>query len=246
MANDEGVTFLITSGGTRAPIDEVRYVGNVSSGRFGAEIVRAALKVGCRVLHLRAHHAVHPFRPSIDLSGDVEGQIAELRHRYDEAWQWLPRYEEHEFRTYDDYASLVKQVVTNNNVDVAILAAAVSDYAAELSPGKLSSADEERVLPLTKLPKVIDRLKQWSPKVFLVGFKLAVDVAESELIEQAQNACRRTGANLTVANDYRLLQQGRHTIHVVRPDGSYETFTDNLGDNLVRRVMEIVTEKKGS
>ena len=30
------IRFIITAGGTREPIDEVRYIGNTSTGRLGA------------------------------------------------------------------------------------------------------------------------------------------------------------------------------------------------------------------
>lgn len=42
-------TVIVTAGGTREPIDEVRFIGNRSSGRMGIEIAQAARDAGARV-----------------------------------------------------------------------------------------------------------------------------------------------------------------------------------------------------
>ena len=46
----EGKTVLVTSGGTREPIDPVRYIGNNSSGKMGAAICDCAVKRGAKVI----------------------------------------------------------------------------------------------------------------------------------------------------------------------------------------------------
>jgi phosphopantothenoylcysteine decarboxylase/phosphopantothenate--cysteine ligase len=44
-----GLRFVITAGGTREPIDPVRYVGNRSSGKMGNELAAAAMRLGATV-----------------------------------------------------------------------------------------------------------------------------------------------------------------------------------------------------
>lgn len=44
-----GVSVLVTAGGTREPVDPVRYVGNRSSGRMGHAVAAAAASRGARV-----------------------------------------------------------------------------------------------------------------------------------------------------------------------------------------------------
>jgi phosphopantothenoylcysteine decarboxylase/phosphopantothenate--cysteine ligase len=44
-----GKRVVVTAGGTREPIDPVRYIGNRSSGRMGYSIASAALKEGAKV-----------------------------------------------------------------------------------------------------------------------------------------------------------------------------------------------------
>ena len=45
-----GRVVLVTAGGTREPIDPVRYVGNRSSGKMGHAVARAARRQGARVV----------------------------------------------------------------------------------------------------------------------------------------------------------------------------------------------------
>ncbi len=43
-------TLLVTAGGTREPLDPVRYIGNRSSGKMGHALAEAALKRGAKVI----------------------------------------------------------------------------------------------------------------------------------------------------------------------------------------------------
>ena len=63
-----GLRLLVTAGGTREPIDSVRFIGNRSSGRMGLAVAREALRQGAEVAVVAAnvdraepgtaHHAV--------------------------------------------------------------------------------------------------------------------------------------------------------------------------------------------
>jgi phosphopantothenoylcysteine decarboxylase / phosphopantothenate---cysteine ligase len=56
----EGLRVLVTAGGTREPIDSVRYVGNRSSGRMGFALAREALRRGAEVTVISANVALEP------------------------------------------------------------------------------------------------------------------------------------------------------------------------------------------
>jgi phosphopantothenoylcysteine decarboxylase / phosphopantothenate---cysteine ligase len=56
----EGLRVLVTAGGTREPIDSVRYVGNRSSGRMGVALAAEALRRGAEVTLV----AANVFRPA--------------------------------------------------------------------------------------------------------------------------------------------------------------------------------------
>lgn len=56
----EGETVIVTAGGTREPIDPVRYIGNRSSGKMGYALAEAAQARGARVLLISAPTALRP------------------------------------------------------------------------------------------------------------------------------------------------------------------------------------------
>ena len=55
-----GVRVLVTAGGTREPIDSVRYIGNRSSGRMGVALAARAVARGAEVTLVGANLAVAP------------------------------------------------------------------------------------------------------------------------------------------------------------------------------------------
>jgi phosphopantothenoylcysteine decarboxylase/phosphopantothenate--cysteine ligase len=59
-ADFEGLSVLVTAGGTREPIDSVRFVGNSSSGRMGYALAAAARHRGAEVVIVAANVALDP------------------------------------------------------------------------------------------------------------------------------------------------------------------------------------------
>jgi phosphopantothenoylcysteine decarboxylase / phosphopantothenate---cysteine ligase len=56
----EGLRVLVTAGGTREPVDSVRFVGNRSSGRMGVALAEEARRRGAEVTLLAANLVVPP------------------------------------------------------------------------------------------------------------------------------------------------------------------------------------------
>ena len=54
----DGLRVLVTAGGTREPIDPVRFIGNRSSGRMGIALAAAAAKRGAEVTLIAANVAL--------------------------------------------------------------------------------------------------------------------------------------------------------------------------------------------
>lgn len=76
----DGVRVLIGAGGSREPIDSVRYIGNRSSGRMGLAIAQAAARIGAEVTVLAANISIE--RPAgvqfVDLTTAAELRRAVL------------------------------------------------------------------------------------------------------------------------------------------------------------------------
>jgi phosphopantothenoylcysteine decarboxylase / phosphopantothenate---cysteine ligase len=71
-----GLRFVVTAGGTREPIDPVRYIGNRSSGKMGNALAMAALRRGATVTLVTAAPAPAA-QPGLDI---VEVETAADMH----------------------------------------------------------------------------------------------------------------------------------------------------------------------
>jgi phosphopantothenate---cysteine ligase (CTP) len=238
------MNVVVTGGGTIAPIDDVRLIANISSGRFAASISEAFLDRGASVWHIHASSSQVPLwrfaRFALDASDpSTELERLERLHR-----QWVEVGDRMHLvplkeGTVSDYSATLKGVLGAQPIDVAILAMAVSDFEPEPYAGKVGSDTESMVVRCRPTPKVIRLVRDWAPSVYLVGFKLLSRSSPEELIRRAQDACRVNRADLTVANDLQTLRQGRHTLHLVRPGAEPETLEpgDGLAERLVDRIM---------
>jgi phosphopantothenoylcysteine decarboxylase / phosphopantothenate---cysteine ligase len=140
----DGLDVLVTAGGTREPIDAVRFVGNRSSGRMGLAIAAAAERRGASVTLVAANVSI-PRPPGIEYV-DVEttAQLAAACDAHFDA------------------------------ADVLIMAAAVADYApAAPHAGKLKKdqTGEELTLQLERTQDVLSGLAaRRRADQMLVGF----------------------------------------------------------------------------
>ena len=254
VRRDDGspsLRVLISGGGTIAPIDEVRWIGNFSTGSFAARIAEAFLERGARVWHVHTPTSQRPYHRSAcwDLDADPVAERDRLT-RLTERWRDArARLVDVGLKRGDveDYRSTLKRLLQSEPIDAVIHAMAVSDYQPDFQSGKLDSRAGDVILTCRPVPKVIVQVKDWAPRAILVGFKLLVGSTREELIATARRAMTTTRADLTVANDLVELRQGRHTIHLVEaePDRPVETIgpeRDQPG-RLAERVADLVARR---
>lgn len=182
---------LITSGGCKVPIDDVRHIGNFSSGRYGVELASA-------------------FR------NENQGQDDIIFFREKGSKNF--RHDDFEYVDYYDYSDSVKKIIKYWQPDVIISAAAISDYVVDKTQGKISSDNEELVIRLKKGEKIIKSFKELAPNAVVVGFKLLVSPTLEEkwkAIEKVQNS----GAALVVYNDFAELRKGNAARTLITPRG---------------------------
>lgn len=241
-------TILITSGGTKVHIDEVRHVGNMSSGRFGADLARAALMRGHEVIFIYAKGSVRPDQVTLNLRGNTEANrdhklmqdIAMVLGdvRYLEAVN--SRLYMDEYRDFDEYAAKLEKWLTKlgHPPEVTMLTAAVSDYGMPPVGGKISSDKDEISFTMTRLPKLISKVKEWCPTTYLVGFKLLVGAT----LVDAANAVKKqqdvAHSDLVVVNDIREIKKGNHVLWVFSQPGAVQVLKnhDTLAEDLIRLV----------
>lgn len=240
---------LVTLGGTKIPIDEVRDITNMSSGTFGSKIIAELLQHGHDVFALRAIGSKSPFICQSDMrttKGAAEAAVVrEFAVRYGHA------YREETYRNFEDYreklfslmADLGDDYFSHTHPEVVVLAAAVSDYGVTPVTGKVRSGGN-LTIELHPLPKIITEVKQRFPACRLVGFKLLVGSHPGDLEQAIMKSIEQNGCDVVIGNDLRDIRASQHrlTIGFKEPDGSvsfkyYETDV-NDPDYLARMVVQ--------
>lgn len=90
------------------------------------------------------------------------------------------------------------------------IARVLAHPAGALRPEAKVGSGSELMLSLVKTPKLIGKIKQWDPSVFLVGFKLLKNVSEEELVRVASELAEKNGCDLVLANDVSRIDADRH------------------------------------
>ena len=168
----DGLHVLVTAGGTREPIDAVRFVGNRSSGRMGWALAEEAARRGARVTVVAANVSL-PRRPGIEYV-DVS-TAAELAHACRERFP---------------------------AADVLLMAAAVADYRpATVREDKIKKTETGDALQL-ELERTEDVLTALSaerrPDQLLVGF--AAEHGD-RAVAHARDKLERKRLDAVVVND---------------------------------------------
>ncbi|MGY3321010.1 bifunctional phosphopantothenoylcysteine decarboxylase/phosphopantothenate synthase [Arthrobacter sp. TE12232] len=172
-----GLTVTISAGGTREPLDPVRFLGNRSSGKQGVALAAAALDAGARVRLLAAHMEV-PAPAGVELV-QVETAL-ELRK-----------------------AALHAAA----DSDVVIMAAAVADFRpADVSGTKIKKRDDvaDPVINLVRNPDILRELVEVrdaaSRNQLIVGFAAETGDAGGDVLEYALAKLHRKACDLLVVN----------------------------------------------
>jgi phosphopantothenoylcysteine decarboxylase/phosphopantothenate--cysteine ligase len=145
------VTFLITAGPTREPIDPVRYISNRSSGKMGYAIAETALDVGHDVILISGPVNLAPPPKAKFISVSTSDEMFEAVHRHaDES-------------------------------DVCVLCAAVADYKpVQVSPVKIKKRADGISIELIPTRDILQSLGQRQNRKFLlVGFAAETDNLEA-------------------------------------------------------------------
>ncbi|HEY6379872.1 MAG TPA: bifunctional phosphopantothenoylcysteine decarboxylase/phosphopantothenate synthase [Candidatus Dormibacteraeota bacterium] len=188
-----GHHVVVTAGGTREPIDPVRYIGNHSSGKMGAALALEARRLGARVTLITA-----AARPALEDSGIDVIEVATAAGMLDAVRRWLP------------------------GAAVLVMAAAVADYRpAAAAPQKLKKRGAGLTLELVPTVDVLTELRSDPARagVFVVGFAAETD----DLVANARQKLTDKGLDLIVANDVSNPEVGMgsddNLVSILAPDG---------------------------
>lgn len=171
-----GKRVLITAGGTREPLDPVRFLGNRSSGKQGVALARAAAAAGAEVELIAAHLEVAI--PDGIKSSSVETAL-DLREATLEAAA---------------------------RSDVVIMAAAVADFRpSEVTDSKIKKRDdaEDPVITLVRNPDILVEIVQQRGTAgtpLIVGFAAETGDDRGNVLDYARSKLERKGCDLLVLN----------------------------------------------
>lgn len=238
---------IVTSGGTVVPIDDVRKLGNDSQGTTGARIAEEFLRKGYRVHFVYSKNSRQPFSESLKTrpqafadDASSQAELDRLRSAGEDAFRLSQNLVLHPYVTFDDYLDAVRSLCLTSNAEAIVLAAAVSDYGAAPTPGKIRSDADTIEIQLHRLPKVIDMVKQWNPQLFQVGFKLLAGQELKTAVDEAYQKGIHSHSNLTVLN---VIQGGdlgqRSNVFITPEKGLLPAATQDVP----RRLVEIVSQR---
>ncbi|SDL30609.1 phosphopantothenoylcysteine decarboxylase / phosphopantothenate--cysteine ligase [Arthrobacter sp. ov407] len=195
-----GLTVTISAGGTREPLDPVRFLGNRSSGKQGVALAAAALEAGARVRLLAAHMEV-PAPAGVEVV-QVETAL-ELRK-----------------------AALHAAA----DSDVVIMAAAVADFRpADVSGTKIKKRDDvaDPVINLVRNPDILRELVEVrdaaSRDQLIVGFAAETGDAGGDVLEYARDKLHRKACDLLVVNQVGqdlVFGEDTNSVVILSRDGS--------------------------
>ncbi|OYC97266.1 bifunctional phosphopantothenoylcysteine decarboxylase/phosphopantothenate--cysteine ligase CoaBC [Microbacterium sp. Yaish 1] len=177
-ADLDGLHVAVSTGGTREPLDPVRFLGNRSSGRQGAEIALEAARRGASVMLVAA---------SVD-AGVLDAAAAH------------PRITIRHVETAAELGEAMSDAAAA--AEVVIMVAAVADYrAARVSHHKLRKEDGPlETIELVPNDDILARLAAARRDgQTVVGF--AAETADDDLLERARRKRERKGVDLLVVNE---------------------------------------------
>ncbi|WP_424188401.1 bifunctional phosphopantothenoylcysteine decarboxylase/phosphopantothenate--cysteine ligase CoaBC [Actinokineospora sp. G85] len=171
----EGLRVVVSAGGTREPLDPVRWLGNRSSGKQGYALARTAVQRGAEVVLVSAHTQAlpEPAGAVVEHVGTAE-QLRDAVHR------------------------------AAAEADVVVMAAAVADFRpAERAEHKIKKSDDapDPAIALTRNPDILAELvRARRAAQTIVGFAAETGDSGTGVLDFARAKLARKGCDLLVVN----------------------------------------------
>lgn len=171
-----GRRVVVSAGGTREPLDPVRFLGNRSTGRQGVALARTAAARGAAVTLVAANVA-----PDV-LTGTDGVRVVPVE-------------------TGEELRTAVRTAA--QAADVVVMAAAVADYRPTTVAGaKLKKSGGPPTITLVETTDVLRELVTDPPRpgLVVVGFAAETGDGQATVLEHGRAKARRKGADLLVLN----------------------------------------------
>lgn len=181
---------VVTGGGTREAIDDVRYIGNRSSGKMADALCLALFSLGARVC------LVHTHEPR-DLPNEIHTIEVESAH---EMLEWTQKSLQSAKSAVMSAPTLMREGMPQSvsKTPYLFMAAAVADYLPQAARGKLKkeSLGESWTLDMTQTVDILASIDKTGVKT--VGFKAETDAQNA--VENAKKALQNKGLDAICLN----------------------------------------------
>lgn len=212
-----GRHVVISAGGTREPLDPVRYLGNRSSGKQGYALARTAVARGARVT-LVAGETGLPDPAGVDVVRI--GTAVQLRE------------------------AMLKAAA---DADAVVMAAAVADFRpAQYAPGKIKKKDgqEPEPIALVRNPDILAEISagRARPGQIVVGFAAETD----DVLAHGREKLRRKGCDLLVVNEvgeHKTFGSAENEAVILAADGGETPVPHGPKEALADTVWDLVAER---
>ncbi|HEV7186591.1 MAG TPA: phosphopantothenoylcysteine decarboxylase, partial [Blastococcus sp.] len=211
---------VISAGGTREPLDPVRFLGNRSSGKQGWALARVAAARGADVVLVAAN---------VDLPAPFGVRV-------------VPVGTAEELRT--------AMLAESSGADVVVMSAAVADFRPEHEAAaklKKGSAAEPSAVPLVRNPDVLAELVTKSvPGQLVVGFAAETGDADGDVLSHARAKLARKGCDVLVVNDVssgKVFGREENAVVVLTADGGVAEVPPGSKDGVAAAIWSIVAPR---
>lgn len=218
----EGVRIAISAGGTHEAIDPVRFIGNCSSGRFGVEIARAALKRGADVCLVSAN-----------VSADVLGRAHGAQIKHVES-------------ALDMQAAMREEA---ESADIIIMAAAVADYRpSQAGETKHKKTGESLQLELVENPDILAELatNRSREAQMVVGFAAETGDEKASALDYGIAKAKRKGADVLIVNEVGATTgfgDVDTAITIVNSDGEILSHAEGSKSRMAEHILSVLRER---
>lgn len=219
VADLAGKNVLISAGGTREPLDPVRFLGNRSSGRQGWALAAAAVARGAVVQVVAAN---------VELADPAGATVVKVG-------------------TSEELHKAILERASG--ADVVVMAAAVADFRpTEVSVGKIKKTDDQSV-PQLELVRTVDVLAELGANKgegpLLVGFAAETVEPGPNLLELASAKLAAKGADLVVANSVgvdRGFENSYNAVTIVSENGVERDVASTSKAGVANAVWDVVLQ----
>jgi phosphopantothenoylcysteine decarboxylase/phosphopantothenate--cysteine ligase len=216
------VRVLVTAGPTREYLDGFRFITNPSSGKMGVAVAKEVLRRGGEVTLIYGPGSAKPPHGAKVIPVETTTEMLDA----------------------------VVGELEGSQYDLGVFSAAAADFGPkERDMVKTSSSLESWRIDLVSRPKIIDRVKEVTPGIFLVGFKAEYGVSDEELVGKAQARMESGGMDLIVANDVARAKVGfghdTNEAFIIDSDGGREHLSLRGKDEIASRLLTIARSKMG-